>query len=44
VDREGSDQRGVEYEKGRQYVYIEQEEIKKITPEEGRTMEILAFS
>jgi len=24
-------------------VYIEPEEIKKITPESGRTMEILAF-
>jgi DNA end-binding protein Ku len=34
--------KGYEYEKG-QYVYIEPEEIKKITPESGRTMEILAF-
>src|SRR6201998_3154326 len=34
--------KGYEYEKG-QYVFIEPEEIKKITPESGRTMEILAF-
>jgi len=34
--------RGYEYEKGK-YVLIENEEIKKITPESGRTMEIDAF-
>jgi len=34
--------KGYEYEKG-QYFYIEPEEIKKITPESGRSMEILAF-
>jgi DNA end-binding protein Ku len=34
--------KGYEYEKG-QYVFIEPDEIKKITPESGRTMEILAF-
>jgi DNA end-binding protein Ku len=34
--------KGYEYEKGK-YVLIEPEEIKKITPESGRTMEILAF-
>ena len=34
--------KGYEYEKG-QYVLVEPEEIKKITPESGRTMEILAF-
>ena len=34
--------KGYEYEKG-QYVVIEPEEIKKITPPSGHTMEILAF-
>jgi DNA end-binding protein Ku len=34
--------RGYEYEEG-QYVLVESEEIKKITPKSGRTMEILAF-
>ena len=34
--------KGYEYEKG-QYVFIDPDEIKKITPESGRTMEILAF-
>ena len=34
--------KGYEYEKG-QYVLVPPEEIKKITPESGRTMEILAF-
>lgn len=34
--------RGYEYEKGK-YVLIENEELKKITPRSGRTMEILAF-
>jgi len=34
--------KGYEYEKG-QYVLVDGEEIKKITPESGRTMEILAF-
>jgi DNA end-binding protein Ku len=34
--------KGYEYEKG-QYVLVEPEEIKKITPASSRTMEILAF-
>jgi DNA end-binding protein Ku len=34
--------KGYEYEKG-QYVLVEPEEIKKITPASGRTMDILAF-
>jgi DNA end-binding protein Ku len=34
--------KGYEYETG-QYVLVEPDEIKKITPESGRTMEILAF-
>jgi len=34
--------KGYEYEKG-QYVFIDPDEIKKITPESGRTMDILAF-
>ena len=34
--------KGYEYEKG-QYVFIEPDEIKKLTPESGRNMEILAF-
>jgi DNA end-binding protein Ku len=34
--------KGYEYEKGK-YVLIEPDEIKKITPESGHTMEILAF-
>ncbi len=34
--------KGYEYEKG-QYVLIEPEEIKKITPASGQTMDILAF-
>ena len=34
--------KGYEYEKGK-YVYISGEEIKKITPASGQTMEILAF-
>ena len=34
--------KGFEYEKG-QYVLIEPDEIKKITPPSGRTMDIMAF-
>src|SRR5260370_14368783 len=34
--------KGYEYEKG-QYVLVEPEEIKKITPASGQTMDILAF-
>lgn len=34
--------KGYEYEKG-QYVVVEDEELKKITPQSGRTMEIEAF-
>ena len=34
--------KGYEYETG-QYVLVEGEDIKKITPESGKTMEILAF-
>jgi DNA end-binding protein Ku len=34
--------KGYEYEKGK-YALIEDEEIKKITPQSGRTMEIDAF-
>ena len=34
--------KGYEYEKG-QYVLIEPEEVKKITPASGQTMDILAF-
>jgi DNA end-binding protein Ku len=34
--------KGYEYDKG-QYVLIEDDEIKKITPKSGRSMEILAF-
>lgn len=34
--------KGFEYEKG-QYVLVEPEEIKKITPASGQTMDILAF-
>lgn len=34
--------KGYEYEKGK-YVLVENEEIKKITPESGKTMEIDAF-
>jgi DNA end-binding protein Ku len=34
--------KGFEYEKG-QYVLLEEEELKKITPSSGRTMEIEAF-
>ena len=34
--------RGYEYEEG-QYVLVEDDEIKKITPRSGRVMEILAF-
>src|SRR5437868_2698097 len=34
--------RGYEYEKG-QYVLIDDDEIKKITPRSGKNMEILAF-
>src|SRR5947209_13516931 len=34
--------KGYEYEKGR-YVLIENDELKKITPQSGRTMEIQAF-
>lgn len=34
--------RGFEYEDG-QYVLVENDEIKKITPKSGKTMEILAF-
>lgn len=34
--------KGYEYEKG-QYVVVEDEELKKITPSSGRTMEIEAF-
>jgi DNA end-binding protein Ku len=34
--------RGFEYEKG-QYVLMEPDEIKKITPPSGRTMDIMAF-
>jgi DNA end-binding protein Ku len=34
--------KGYEYEKGR-YVVVENEELKKITPQSGRTMEIQAF-
>jgi DNA end-binding protein Ku len=34
--------KGFEYEKG-QYVLVDGEEIKKITPKSGRNMEILAF-
>src|ERR1700674_307436 len=34
--------KGYEYEKG-QYVLVEPEEIKKITPASSRAMEILAF-
>lgn len=34
--------KGYEYENG-QYVLIDQEDIKKITPASGKTMEILAF-
>jgi DNA end-binding protein Ku len=34
--------KGFEYEKG-QYVVVDKDDIKKITPESGRAMEILAF-
>ena len=34
--------KGFEYEKGR-YVIIDKEDLKKITPDSGRSMEILAF-
>ena len=34
--------KGYEYEKG-QYILIDNEELKKITPKSGRTMEIQAF-
>lgn len=34
--------KGYEYETG-QYVLVEGEDIRKITPESGKTMEILAF-
>ena len=34
--------KGYEYEKG-QYILIENEELKKITPQSGKTMEIQAF-
>lgn len=34
--------KGFEYEKG-QYVIVDKEDLKKITPESGRSMEILAF-
>src|SRR5579872_3525804 len=34
--------KGYEYETG-QYVLIDGDEIKKITPESGKTMEIIAF-
>lgn len=34
--------KGYEYEEGR-YVLVDKEDIKKITPKSGRTMEILAF-